>query len=316
MGLLMVVSACSDSQESPQEAPQPVVLKGEIFTFGSEMPVLWSGGQAVGVYMLKSGQDEVAGEYANVKYLADNRGTTGYLVPADNVPIYLPQDGSKVDFRVYYPYDAQVVTRGSSAIHATQVSIDSHTSPDAFLYSNNSQGVDKAHSQTTIQIKSMLSVIQIDFHCDVDGAASLSASINGMATEASFDLINGVFTQRVTKPDGTLTMQGTRSEENGQMLFTMSATILSGEVETNAALQVTLKDSSGQVIKEYNPIDVTKVMELDEEEKAEENSRYEVEAQLGESEEITTQLKAKTSIFILNWTGNDEDAENGVARPQ
>lgn len=88
-----------------KKGPRPVILKAEVFTADNDAGTVWSGGQSIGVYMLKSGTSEVVGDHANLKFLADNRGSTGYLVPADNIPAYYPTDGTEVDFRVYYPYN-------------------------------------------------------------------------------------------------------------------------------------------------------------------------------------------------------------------
>lgn len=106
--MLLGFQSCSDDKTEGESNPQPVILKAEVYTAGNETGTVWNSGQSLGVYMLKNGTREIAGEHANLKFLADNRGSTGYLVPADNVPVYYPEDGTKVDFRVYYPYDEKI----------------------------------------------------------------------------------------------------------------------------------------------------------------------------------------------------------------
>ena len=103
--MLLGMLSCSDDKTEDGNGPRPVILKAEVFTAENEAGTVWNGGQSIGVYMLKSGTSEVIGDHANLKFLADNRGSTGYLVPADNNPAYYPTDGTEVDFRVYYPYN-------------------------------------------------------------------------------------------------------------------------------------------------------------------------------------------------------------------
>lgn len=309
------VTSCSGDEPSGGTAPRPVVLKAEIFSFNSSVPTVWAGGQSVGVYMLKSGTQEVYGEYANVEYLADNRGTTGYLVPVSNTPIYLPADGSRVDFRVYYPYDKTVQTR-AMVKNTTRVEIDESTPGDGFLYSQNSRGVSYNYNQSTVQIKSMLSVVKMDVYCNVTDAYTLTATIRHTATRAVFDLLEGAFTERKVDEEHPLELNVTKQGEDDQMQFTMQATLLSGEVEEDAVIEISVENKQGEVVKTYEPAPLSEVMELPQDEGASENTSYEVDVQLNEnSNQITTQVTAKTQIVILNWTGGDDDSETGVARP-
>ena len=307
--------SCSQDEAPQQTESRPVVLKAEIFSFNSNVPTIWAGGQSVGVYMLKSGTMDVADGYANVEYLADNRGSTGYLVPANNVPIYLPADGSRVDFRVYYPYDKAVQTRAVRT-HTTEVTVDGKTKEDAFLYSQNSRAVSYNYNQSTVQIKSMLSVIKMDVHCDVSDAYTLSATIRNTATRAVFDLLEGRFVKREVLEDTPIVLDVTKQEDGDQLNFSVQATLLSGEVEEDAVIEIAVQNSQGEVVKSYEPAPLNEVMDLAQEEGAEENTRYEVDVQLNEnSDQITTQVTAKTQIVILNWTGGGDDAQTGVARP-
>ena len=166
LGLMLFgMQSCSDDKTENESGPRPVILKAEVFTAGNDAGATWSSGQSLGVYMLKNGSNEIIGDNANIKFLADNRGTTGYLVPANNIPIYYPTDGSKVDFRVYYPYNENIATR-SLGINQTEVVIKNNTKADALLYSDNCQGA-TGDNKPTIQIKSMLSVVKLDMRCQL-----------------------------------------------------------------------------------------------------------------------------------------------------
>lgn len=313
----LTVMACSDDNRDGQTTRKPVVLSGEIFTVNSDVATIWSGGQTVGVYMLKSGTTEIVDHYANVKYLADNRGATGYLVPAGDQPMYLPDNGEKVDIRAYYPYDenAGIADTRAGSNHTTKVSIDEKTKPDAFLYSQNSKGLTNTNTRAILQIKSMLALVKIDFECSLADAKSMTAHIKNIATHATFDLMEGKFIDYQTEEDASLPMNGTKTENNTGITFNMQSVILPGQVANDVVLEVKVKDSKGEILKEYTPVPLQQVLEQDESSQVTENTQYNVTAQLTEEDEIETQLTGTTAICILNWTGNGDDAESGVAPP-
>ena len=264
--------------------------------------------------MLKNGSNEIIGDNANIKFLADNRGTTGYLVPANNIPIYYPTDGSKVDFRVYYPYNENIATR-SLGINQTEVVIKNNTKADALLYSDNCQGA-TGDNKPTVQIKSMLSVVKLDMRCQIEDAATVTAAIRNAATRATFDIIEGKFTERIVE-DAPVQFTATKKVDNGEDVYTLQATLLSGIIEEDAVIDIIVKDNAGKVIKAYKPASLRKVLALSEEQPAEENTQYDIDVQLNAaSNNITTQVAAKSQIVILKWNGNDDNAIGGVARPE
>ena len=78
-----------------------------------------------------------------------------------------------------------------------------------------------------------------------------------------------------------------------------------------------VKDSKDKILKEYRPIALTKVLEVEQKEnQVEENTQYNIDAQLTEREDITTQVSSTASICIMNWNGSGDDAETNVARPE
>lgn len=313
--MLLGFQSCSDDKTEGESNPQPVILKAEVYTAGNETGTVWNSGQSLGVYMLKNGTREIAGEHANLKFLADNRGSTGYLVPADNVPVYYPEDGTKVDFRVYYPYDEKIKTR-SQDLHQTEVVITDKTQADALLYSDNSQGNDGS-GRPTVQLRSMLSAVKLDMHCDMEEAATITATIRNTAIRAVFDIIEGKFVKRPLEEGSSLQLTATRKTSTSGDIFTLQATLLSGVMEEGAEIEIEVKDKAGKVIKSYQPAKLRKVLDLGKDNVAEENTQYEIDGQLNAgSENITTQMAAKTQIVILKWNGNDDSAIGGIARPE
>ena len=313
--MLLGFQSCSDDKTEGEANPRPVILKAEVYTAGNETGTVWSSGQSLGVYILKNGTREIMGENANLKFLADNRGATGYLVPADNVPIYYPEDGTKVDFRVYYPYDEKIRTR-SQELHQTEVVITDKTKADALLYSDNSQGNDGS-IRPSVQLRSMLSAVKMDMHCDMEEAASITATIRNTAIRAVFDIIEGKFVKRTLDEGSPLQLTTSRQTSTSGDVFTLQATLLSGVMEEGAEIEIEVKDKAGKVIKSYQPAKLRKVLGLGKDNIAEENTQYEIDGQLNAgSENITTQVAAKTQIVILKWNGNDDSAIGGIARPE
>lgn len=313
--MLLGFQSCSDDKTEGEANPRPVILKAEVYTAGHETGTVWSSGQSLGVYILKNGTREIMGENANLKFLADNRGATGYLVPADNVPIYYPEDGTKVDFRVYYPYDEKIRTR-SQDLHQTEVVITDKTKADALLYSDNSQGNDGS-IRPSVQLRSMLSAVKMDMHCDMEEAASITATIRNTAIRAVFDIIEGKFMKRTLDEGSPLQLTASRQTSTSGDVFTLQATLLSGVMEEGAEIEIEVKDKAGKVIKSYQPANLRKVLDLGKDNVAEENTQYEIDGQLNaSSENITTQVAAKTQIVILKWNGNDDSAIGGIARPE
>ena len=315
LGLMLFgMQSCSDDKTEDESGPRPVILKAEVFTAGNDAGATWSSGQSLGVYMLKNGSNEIIGDNANIKFLADNRGTTGYLVPANNIPIYYPTDGSKVDFRVYYPYNENIATR-SLGINQTEIVLKNNTKADALLYSDNCQGA-TGDNKPTVQIKSMLSVVKLDMRCQIEDAATVTATIRNAATRATFDIIEGKFTERIVE-DAPVLFTATKKVDNGEDVYTLQATLLSGIMEEDAVIDITVKDKAGKVLKAYKPASLRKVLALSEEQPAEENTQYDIDVQLNAaSNNITTQVAAKSQIVILKWNGNDDNAIGGVARPE
>lgn len=318
--LLCAATGCSSSDDEPVKQRQPVVLKGEIFALDSDVATVWSGGQAVGVYMVKKGTNEVIDGYANKKHFADNRGVTGYLVPADNVPMYLPDDGTEVDYRVYYPYDPEVKTDADASTRSylesayTEVIVDINTEPDGFLYCRNSK-YSTGQKESVIQLKSMLSVVSIQFECPAD-TKSLTATIKGTATKGLFDLMEGQFVNRIVEENKPLKMTGTKESTPESTTFTMQSVILSGEVEEKAEIEITTTNTQNETTT-YSPLPLNQTIEVHEtDNKAEENTQYNVTAQITEGKsEITTEVTSKSSIVVLKWVEDDEEG-GGVARPE
>ncbi|MGN0309844.1 MAG: fimbrillin family protein [Bacteroides sp.] len=331
---LLLGTACSSDNNGGEEDNRiPVVLKAEVYTINSNVATVWSGGQHVGVFMLKKGTNEVMSEYFNKEHIADNRGAMGYLVPADNIPMYYPDDGTEVEFRVYYPYEPNLVTVPATRTFHWAVIEDRHTSQLCLYDGKVMLDVDDVATGGTIvktvhpgeaanvSMTPTLSEVKVDIHCTDANVKSLTATIQGMATQAKLDVINGKILDRKVESDIPMKTTST-SEGDGSTTHSMSTVIIPGELEQEAILQViaqiTNPETGKTETKEYDPVPVSQMLQVDQEkgEEVEQNTEYTVQAQLTEnSTTITTQLTGKKSIVVLKWTEDSEDPTTGVARP-
>lgn len=301
--LTLLFHACSSDDHVPTDTCTPLVLSGKIFSIQSETATVWSGGQNIGIYLLKSGTQTPSDGQANLNYIADNRGTTGYLVPANSQTVYLPQDGSSVDIRAYYPYDADAAGNN----HTTTVTIGSSTKGDSFLYSDNCTSLNNANNKGTVQLKSILSQADIRFECSVAGAAKINIVVKDAATQATFDLLSGQYLSYGSTAGTSFSLTSTT--------FNQKIPLLPGNANSDATLTVTVRSNSNQVLATYAPVSLHKVLELEESAATLPNTNYNILMQLGEGSEVVSQLTGTSSICILNWSGTEENPDSGIARP-
>lgn len=330
---LLLGTACSNDDGGGEGDNRiPVVLKAEVYTINSNVATVWSGGQRVGVFMLKKGTNEVMSEYSNKEHIADNRGATGYLVPADNIPMYYPDDGTEVEFRVYYPYDPDLETIPATRTWkdfaknnaVTQISVAPTASPiliDKYATGGTITKTVHLGEAANVSMTPTLSEVKVDIHCTDANVKTLKATIQGMATKAKLDVITGKILNREVESDLPMKTIST-NEGDGSTTHSMSTVIIPGELEADATMQVTAQVTNSETgkteTKKYDSVLVSQMLQINQEkdEEVEQNTEYTIEAQLTEnSSTITTQLTGKKSIVVLKWT-EDDDEEGGVARPE
>lgn len=334
---LLLGTACSNDDGGGEGDNRiPVVLKAEVYTINSNVATVWSGGQRVGVFMLKKGTNEVMSEYFNKEHIADNRGATGYLVPADNIPMYYPDDGTEVEFRVYYPYEPNLVTVPTT--RAVWTNVEDLYTRELTIPKDNSYAADQyatggtstpaitrmkgLRSARDVVMKATLVGVKVNILCTDANVKSLTATIEGMATQAKMDVINGKILNRQVEHDIPMKTIST-NEGDGSTTYSMSTVIIPGELEADAIMQVTAQVTNSETgkieTKKYDSVLVSQMLQINQEkgEEVEQNTEYTVAAQLTEnSNTITTQLTGKKSIVVLKWTGEDDEEEGGVARPE
>ncbi len=183
--LFVLGTACSDQQ--PDSGGNSLVspqFLAAIQTRASN--TTWDVNDAIGITMLYA-LPGTESEYINEKYSTPDGN--GVFTPAQD-PIYLPQDGSGVKFKAYYPYDGTIGNNLQIPVDISDQTnlpaIDLMTAEPVDVYSKNTPEVTLAfqHRLTKltciIQSKAGISWENIDKFC-----------INRITTTATYHLLEG-----------------------------------------------------------------------------------------------------------------------------
>ena len=228
----LLLTACQNDEETMQ-AGNRVALQ---VTSGIQTRAYdnqWEAGDEIGIF--GHPQDESQTAWSNVPYVtaSDN----GSFAPVAS-PIYLPVNGSGVDFVAYYPYTA-TLTDGVYAVDVTDQSDLSAID----LMAAGGQTADCINPEVRFNFEHKLSKIEFTFKAG-DGMAAadlagMTVQLTGQQPKATFD---------VTQPDGAVNV-GT---DNPVMLTLNTASdgmsaegiLLPNESLDNMTLRLVLADES------------------------------------------------------------------------
>jgi hypothetical protein len=157
----------------------------------------WAGNDAIGVFMVNHGSNDVRNEATNKRYVTATGN--GNFAPAAADTIYYPVNGDKVDFIAYYPYVSSISTLGAYAVN---VSDQSAPAAIDLLYAkadNSSAGYDESNtSSVALTFSHKLSKLTLNIAAPTASTlitapdlASMTVSIAGLNTQASFNLAAG-----------------------------------------------------------------------------------------------------------------------------
>ena len=147
----------------------------------------WEKDDAIGVYMVKSGQPlNTSSLRQNVEYVTS--GSTSFNPGKDVEEIALPFDESHVDFISYYPYRGNI-DNFSYPIDLMNQSVQSKID---LLYSNNAKGFNSKNPNVRMQFTHQLSRIVLKIAKDASvNLKELSVRISNTGTKATFNLSTG-----------------------------------------------------------------------------------------------------------------------------
>lgn len=184
----LLLTACQNDEE-PMQTDTRVALQ---VTSGIQTRTYddqWEKGDEIGIFGFTQG-DAPTQAYSNVRYVTT--GGDGALTP-DGTTIYLPTDGSSLDFVAYYPYTATAMTDGVYTVNVTDQSDQSAID----LMAAGTQTADRINNTVTFNFEHKLSKIVLTFKPG-DGMAlseltRMKVQLTNQQPKALFD---------VTQPDG------------------------------------------------------------------------------------------------------------------
>lgn len=294
--ILAALTLCGcNSNDEPTPDSTALVITASVSDTGSDATLLWHSGQRFGVYLTETGGNILA---ANRLHLADDRGTTGYLVP-DGEAILLPSDAANLTVTAYYPYDESAAETG----HTTLVCVDEKTAGTAYLRAT-SVGVSLAKPKTSLTFTSILSRVEATIINRWPEAARLVAAIEGAPRSCAYDFLGGHYTgQPVCTPP-----MGMNFASSGST-FSLSASVAACSAsDAGPNLAVKVLDAEGRLLRSLDPIPLGRLLRLTDSRSFEPNTAYKLAGTLSPAG-LELQYGGTSAICILNWR-EDPDEEN------
>lgn len=187
-------TACNNDNREADITSVPAVIRGKVYSFDVNAAAeQWKGSQMIGITMLKTNSTEYVEPYHNIKY-KPTAYPIGYFTPVSTEDVLTyPLDGSLVDVVAYYPY----VDDLKDNMYPMKVGDQTQTKELTFWYANNSKGLGNDNKKATLELRPVLSEIILKL-LPGDGVteaylANPEIEVNGMYTEADFNLVKGVF---------------------------------------------------------------------------------------------------------------------------
>lgn len=297
------LAGCSDDDDAAPSGVQPLIIQGQAYSFNSETGTTWHGAQEVGVFLLNAADQSLPEKYANMKYRADNRLSSGYFVP-DAEPVYLA-DGETVDAIAYHPYKSSgdlFADATSQYLYPVDLSNQKGLKPDAFVYANNARGLTNRNYKARMELRPVLSMVKFTLVQGADVSEErlkkMALRLKGMPSKAQFDLLQGSFLSvPVSRNDAAATDEGIVIDVASDL--TASAVIFAAEMAENATLEIILPAEGDKEELKMSWSLNSVIAEV------EANTQYFVRAKISE-EGVSAELTGQSQIYIVDWQEDDE----------
>ena len=184
----LLLTACQNDEETMQTDTR-VALQ---VTSGIQTRAYddqWEEKDDIGIFGFTQG-DAPAQAYTNVRYVT--MGGDGAFTP-EGTTIYLPTDGSSLDFVAYYPYTATAMTDGVYTVNVTDQSDQSAID----LMAADTQTADRINNTVAFNFEHKLSKIVLTFK---PGDGMALSELTGMKVQLTNQQPKATFD--VTQPDG------------------------------------------------------------------------------------------------------------------
>lgn len=181
------LSACSNEEIHMDDARVALQVTSGIQTRAYDNQ--WEENDDIGIFGFTQG-DAPAQAYTNVRYVTT--GGNGRFTP-DGTTIYLPTDGSSLDFVAYYPHTTSLTADGIYAVDVTNQSIQK----DIDLMAASKLSANRSKNTVAFNFEHKLSKIVLTFKpgdgMALSELAGMTVQLTNQQTKALFD---------VTQPDG------------------------------------------------------------------------------------------------------------------
>lgn len=183
--------ACEGETIDPARVSKSIKVTADIEGMKTRLSgSTWEKGDGIGIYMIKSGAPLSSTALAkNVHYRYDE---TGIFTPKNEPQtIYLPFNGSNVDFIAYYPFREEL----TDFTFPIDLTAQSNQAALDLMYADNVTVANMTNPNVNMIFSHQLSkiVLQISHYQNID-LSELSVILTNVPTKASFNLVNGTLT--------------------------------------------------------------------------------------------------------------------------
>lgn len=213
----------NEGEDEIQTTDTPLVLTGKNYSFDPKAAgAEWKKGKNIGIFLTTENGEDIINSYENVLYNSIEVPAGYFAPPVGNDPVYFPQDGSKTNLIVYFPYSENLTENRISM----DVSNQNSASPFNFLYSNNCKGVGKDNNKVVMELRPVLSQVVLDL-VPGDGVTKeyleeATAILKGIDSKAQFNLLSGQFENLEAKKNITMKASETANSDTAQVIPTAS----------------------------------------------------------------------------------------------
>ncbi|MCC8187560.1 MAG: DNA/RNA non-specific endonuclease [Bacteroides sp.] len=222
-----------DIDTAPEPSQRPVQFQSTISGQGYQTRAsgtTW-GDDSIGVYMIKAGEP-----WNDATVLADNRiyetHSNGTFTPSNiDQMIFLPEDGSAVNFITYYPYQASLqgyIFPVDISDQSSQENIDLLYAAPAAEYTREELNVPFSFSHQLVKL-----VLNLSPSAEEETLEGIIVQIQGMKTKATFDLATGNLTT---------------DESSGPEITLKTTSYTTGKAQAEAILLPTAQIAGVQII--------------------------------------------------------------------
>ena len=183
LAVVLGLTACTNEAEEFSNTPEGAVRFNSSINLGTkvnEAGDAWTGGEAVGIYMIgETGFTAIPGA-ENKEYTTN---ASGELSPKDGTHIFYPSDGGKVKFVAYYPY---------ANISGNIYKIDLAATGDKdLMYAATQESYDKTNqSAVKLEFAHQLSLLTLNVKSEAGAEATGVTAQITRNTTADFNLEN------------------------------------------------------------------------------------------------------------------------------